>query len=310
MFFFTGLGIIVGLIVVVYALTWVFDRCSGDHNNMLTPEELEERRIASNLTKRAGLAGMLSSERSKVIRHFFEARSFAYTKKKDAGDNDIESQKKDKEPMDNDGELTEQKETKNIEDKPEQTELSEPRDEVEETEEQKVDEGGDEKDNDDEDEIEKPNPDSSKIPDVDDDIESQKKPDGDESIEQKETMKSEKSDSNEARSSEPSSVCDDRKGDAKELQVENGASKGNEENDIENQSFKVSEEEAEQSEIETEEENHPERTSKGQQMTADEKGEGGEEETSPSSEIAESGDPLEPEEGVCPICINEYGTLR
>jgi hypothetical protein len=90
MYFFSGLGVILGLVVCVFAITWIFDRFSGSHDTMLTPEEIEERRLASDLTKRAGLAGMLAAERNKVIRHFFETKSYDYTKR--PGVDDVEAQ--------------------------------------------------------------------------------------------------------------------------------------------------------------------------------------------------------------------------
>jgi hypothetical protein len=93
--FFSGCAIILGLLLFVYLIATALDRlmCFTSENT-LTSEELEERRVASNLTREAGLAGMLSSERSRVFRAFFEKSSFPYQKPSEDDDDDIEAQKK------------------------------------------------------------------------------------------------------------------------------------------------------------------------------------------------------------------------
>lgn len=94
--FFAGAAIVFGVVIFVYAVATMFDRlsCFNTSSDMLTPQEHEERRVASDLTRRSGLAGMLSSERSRVFRAFFEKRALAYHKTNKGGGDDIEAQKK------------------------------------------------------------------------------------------------------------------------------------------------------------------------------------------------------------------------
>jgi hypothetical protein len=76
------LAMIIGMIVLAYILAVAFDRyCYAVQGNdlALTPEEFDERRNASNLTKGAGLAGILQEERARVIRLFFGQRTFKYS---------------------------------------------------------------------------------------------------------------------------------------------------------------------------------------------------------------------------------------
>lgn len=87
LFFFSGLAVVVALVVVVYFVAWVYDRASGASGAFLTPTELEERRVASTVVKEAGLAGLLADEKDKVMRHFFQENSSVYRKKQ----HDIES---------------------------------------------------------------------------------------------------------------------------------------------------------------------------------------------------------------------------
>ena len=70
----------VGMVVTAYAISYVADRMSCFQSAILTEEELEARRNASDVTIKAGLAGLLSEERDRVFRTFFEAQSFPYHK--------------------------------------------------------------------------------------------------------------------------------------------------------------------------------------------------------------------------------------
>ena len=101
--FFSGFAVIAGTIALVYCIAVVFDKlsCFNSSGYVLTPEEIEERRTASDLTRRAGLAGILSSERTRVFRHYFEKHAIGYkdpVKEKEKGDDyedddDVEAQK-------------------------------------------------------------------------------------------------------------------------------------------------------------------------------------------------------------------------
>jgi hypothetical protein len=95
-FFFAGLALILALVIVVYLVAWIYDRASGSAEALLTPAELEERRLASSLVRDAGLAGLLSHEINSVTRHFFEESSYLYAK--DPVDNDdVEAQENENE---------------------------------------------------------------------------------------------------------------------------------------------------------------------------------------------------------------------
>ena len=82
---FAGVAIILLLIVFVYAFAVLVDRisCLNASADVLTPYELEERRTATSLMKRANIAGILAEERVRVFRAFFEKRSMPYHKPKD-----------------------------------------------------------------------------------------------------------------------------------------------------------------------------------------------------------------------------------
>lgn len=82
---FSGAATILGLLILVFLLVLAFDKISffNSTTDMLTPDELEERRTASDMTRRAGLAGMLSSERIRVYRAFFEKQALPYLKTED-----------------------------------------------------------------------------------------------------------------------------------------------------------------------------------------------------------------------------------
>ncbi|KAG7344227.1 ring finger domain containing protein [Nitzschia inconspicua] len=75
------IAIVLACIVVVYIISLLFDkyaRYCGSGTFVLTPEELTERQHASELTKRAGLAGILPEERALVYRHFFIKRALTH----------------------------------------------------------------------------------------------------------------------------------------------------------------------------------------------------------------------------------------
>lgn len=86
MFFFSGLAVVIALVVVVYVVAWVYDRASGTSDGILTLAELEERRVASTLVKDAGLAGLLPDEKNRVLRHFFQESSKACIKQYSSSD--------------------------------------------------------------------------------------------------------------------------------------------------------------------------------------------------------------------------------
>jgi hypothetical protein len=103
--FFSGVASFLCLVLAAYAVAYAADTisCFNVSQYILTPEELEERRTASSLTRQSGLAGILSSERVQIFRTFFEKRSYPYHKKKkveDDDDDDIEAQKKDSDRKD------------------------------------------------------------------------------------------------------------------------------------------------------------------------------------------------------------------
>eukprot|EP00526_Cylindrotheca_closterium_P001090 CAMPEP_0113645908 /NCGR_PEP_ID=MMETSP0017_2-20120614/24218_1 /TAXON_ID=2856 /ORGANISM="Cylindrotheca closterium" /LENGTH=375 /DNA_ID=CAMNT_0000557709 /DNA_START=135 /DNA_END=1261 /DNA_ORIENTATION=+ /assembly_acc=CAM_ASM_000147 len=86
LFFFSGLAVVIALVIVVYVVAWIYDRASGSAEALLTPTELEERRVASTLVKEAGLAGLLPDEKNRVMRHFFQESSKACVKQYSNGD--------------------------------------------------------------------------------------------------------------------------------------------------------------------------------------------------------------------------------
>jgi hypothetical protein len=77
-------GVVLASVVLVYVLTVLLDKysrfcCSRGDTLVLTPEELIERQDASQLIKRAGLAGILPHERVQIFRNFFEQRAVTYS---------------------------------------------------------------------------------------------------------------------------------------------------------------------------------------------------------------------------------------
>jgi hypothetical protein len=90
--FFSGLGVIIGVVLVVYTLAYLADRFSCASSGALTAEEYEERQNASLLTIQSGLAGLLTDERNKIYRVFFDKQSFPYHKPPEEEMEDLEAQ--------------------------------------------------------------------------------------------------------------------------------------------------------------------------------------------------------------------------
>jgi len=78
--FFAGVGVIIGVVLVVYAVSYLADRFSCMGEGALTEEEFEERQNASEFTIQSGLAGLLTNERNQIYRALFDKRSFPYHK--------------------------------------------------------------------------------------------------------------------------------------------------------------------------------------------------------------------------------------
>ena len=105
---FGGAFMLLVLVLFVYLLFVVVDRlsCLNSSTDVLTPHELEQRRSATSLMRRAGIAGLLTDERMRIFRHFFGERAISYQKMDgddddtkginetaSNGDDDIEAQK-------------------------------------------------------------------------------------------------------------------------------------------------------------------------------------------------------------------------
>ncbi|KAL3941891.1 MAG: hypothetical protein SGBAC_003816 [Bacillariaceae sp.] len=78
LFFASGIVVILAIVGTVYFISWCYDTASGE--DLLTPAELEARRVAPVLVRQAGLAGLLKDEQTKAIKYHFEANSFPYVK--------------------------------------------------------------------------------------------------------------------------------------------------------------------------------------------------------------------------------------
>jgi len=78
--FFGGFAVIIGIVALVYGVSVLADRLSCMNVETLTAEEIEQQRLASNVLRDVGLAGLLKEERVKIYRAFVEARSFPYSK--------------------------------------------------------------------------------------------------------------------------------------------------------------------------------------------------------------------------------------
>lgn len=97
LFFVSGVVVILAIVGIVYCISYCFDSAGG--NELLTPDELEARRLAPILVQQAGLAGLLKHEQTKIIKFHFEVNSFPYVKENNASKarNDESSPKEDKE---------------------------------------------------------------------------------------------------------------------------------------------------------------------------------------------------------------------
>jgi hypothetical protein len=74
----SGLAAVAAMILFVYFIIYVADEVLCVQSAVMTAEELEARRLASTITIKAGLAGLLKEERDEVFRTFFEKQSFPY----------------------------------------------------------------------------------------------------------------------------------------------------------------------------------------------------------------------------------------
>lgn len=97
LFFVSGVVVILAIVGIVYCISYCFDSAGG--NELLTPNELEARRLAPILVQQAGLAGLLKHEQTKIIKFHFEVNSYPYVKENNASKarNDESSPKEDKE---------------------------------------------------------------------------------------------------------------------------------------------------------------------------------------------------------------------
>ena len=73
------------LSILIHLVFYLVLKCdiSASNADVSTPLNLERRRTAVDLPRRAGLAGILSSERIQVFRAFFEKRALTYRKTED-----------------------------------------------------------------------------------------------------------------------------------------------------------------------------------------------------------------------------------
>ena len=78
-------GVFALSILIIYLVFYLVLKCdiSASNADVSTPLNLERRRTAVDLPRRAGLAGILSSERIQVFRAFFEKRALTYRKTED-----------------------------------------------------------------------------------------------------------------------------------------------------------------------------------------------------------------------------------
>jgi hypothetical protein len=94
--FLSGMAIFLGIMLSTYLIAVALDRwCYCFMSPMaMEQEEIDERRRASPLVKRAGLAGMLISERTKTLQQFFGKLAYAYQKEKVEGEDETSKEKK------------------------------------------------------------------------------------------------------------------------------------------------------------------------------------------------------------------------
>jgi len=75
MFFFSGIAVVIALVVVVYLVAWIYDRASGSADLGTPPIEAGEQRAAITLVKDAGLAGLSREETNRIMRAFLQGNS-------------------------------------------------------------------------------------------------------------------------------------------------------------------------------------------------------------------------------------------
>lgn len=94
--FLSGMAIFLGIMLSTYLIAVALDRwCYCFMSPMaMEQEEIDERRRASPLVKRAGLAGMLISERTKTLQQFFGKLAYAYQKEIVEGEDETSKEKK------------------------------------------------------------------------------------------------------------------------------------------------------------------------------------------------------------------------
>ena len=85
--FLSGLAILLLILLWTYCFAIAIDRCCSSSMSM-TQEEIDERRRASPLVKRAGLAGMLPGESTKTLKQFFGRLAYEYQKEKGEGEDE------------------------------------------------------------------------------------------------------------------------------------------------------------------------------------------------------------------------------
>ena len=91
--FLSGLAILLLILLSTYFFALAIDRCCSNSMSM-TQEEIDERRRASPLVKRAGLAGMLRGESTKTLKQFFGRLAYEYQKVKVEGEDETTKEQK------------------------------------------------------------------------------------------------------------------------------------------------------------------------------------------------------------------------
>ena len=96
--FLSGLAIFLLILFSTYVVAIALDRwcCCFMSSMVLTQEEIDERRRASPLVKRAGLAGMLRGESTKTLKQFFGRLAYDYQKEKVEGEDETSTEEKKK----------------------------------------------------------------------------------------------------------------------------------------------------------------------------------------------------------------------
>lgn len=94
--FLSGLAIFFGIMLSTYVVAIALDRwcCCFMSSMAMSQEEIDERRRASPLVKRSGLAGMLRSESTQTLKQFFGKLAYAYQKENIEGVGETTKKKK------------------------------------------------------------------------------------------------------------------------------------------------------------------------------------------------------------------------